>query len=206
MTDSLHRAMGFYGLRDGRVAVFAVHPAADPALPGDVRAALRREYGRLGWIAPRALAACPPAEQLYYDQVAQVVMPSWSRGRVTLLGDAAYAVSLLAGQGAALAIAGAYVLGEHLARAASIDTALAGYEQMLRPVVLDKQETARKGVRWFVPSTRSQLWLRRAAFAAARLPVADRLLAATLVGKPTTIIADLAGRRAAPTLITDHKA
>ena len=184
MTDSLHRAMGFYGLRDGRVAVFAVHPAADPALPGDVRAALRREYGRLGWIAPRALAACPPAEQLYYDQVAQVVMPSWSRGRVTLLGDAAYAVSLLAGQGAALA----------------------GYEQMLRPVVLDKQDTARKGVRWFVPSTRSQLWLRRAAFAAARLPVADRLLAATLVGKPTTIIADLAGRRAAPTLITDHKA
>lgn len=206
MTDSLHRAMGFYGLRDGRVAVFAVHPAADPALPGDVRAALRREYGGLGWIAPRALAACPPAEQLYYDQVAQVVMPSWSQGRVTLLGDAAYAVSLLAGQGAALAIAGAYVLGEHLARAASIDTALAGYEQMLRPVVLDKQETARKGVRWFVPSTRSQLWLRCAAFAVARLPVADRLLAAVLVGKPTTIIADLAGRRAAPTLITDHKA
>lgn len=77
---------------------------------------------------------------------------------------------------------------------------------MLRPVVLDKQETARKGVRWFVPSTRSQLWLRRAAFAAARLPVADRLLAAALVGKPTAIIADLAGRRAAPRLITDHKA
>jgi 2-polyprenyl-6-methoxyphenol hydroxylase-like FAD-dependent oxidoreductase len=200
MTDSLHRAMGFYGLRDGRVAVFAVHPATDSTLPDDPRAALRREYRELGWIVPRALATCPPPDQIYYDQVAQIVMPSWTRGRVTLLGDAAYAVSLLAGQGAALAVAGAYVLGEHLARAASIDAGLAGYEQALRPVVLDKQETARKGVRWFVPSTRTQLRLRHAALAAARLPLAERLVATALVGKPTALIAELAGRTAAPTL------
>ncbi|GAB1692867.1 FAD-dependent monooxygenase [Krasilnikovia sp. M28-CT-15] len=205
MTDSLHRAMGFYGLRDGRVAVFAVHPAPDPALPGDPRAALRREYRDLGWIAPRALAACPPPEQVYYDQVAQVVMPAWTRGRTTLLGDAAYAVSLLAGQGAALAVAGAYVLGEHLDRAASVEAALAGYEQALRPVVLDKQETARKGVRWFVPTTRTQLRLRHAALAAARLPIADRLVATALIGKPTAIIADLADRAHRPALVPSHR-
>ncbi|WP_344129458.1 FAD-dependent oxidoreductase [Luedemannella flava] len=203
MTDSLHRAMGFYGLRDGKVAVFAVHPARDSELPHDARLELRRQYGGLGWIAPRALAACPPADELYYDQVAQVVMPSWSRGRVALLGDAAYAVSLLAGQGAALAVAGAYVLGEHLAEAPSMDAALAGYERMLRPVVLDKQATARKAVRWFVPSTRSQLWLRRAAFAAARLPVADRLVAASLVGKPSAVIAELAGGTASRPTTTE---
>ena len=74
--------------------------------------------------AARALAACPPADQLYYDQVAQVTMPAWSKGRVTLLGDAAYAVSLLAGQGASLAVAGGYVLAEHLARTASIEQAV----------------------------------------------------------------------------------
>ncbi|GIJ45187.1 FAD-dependent oxidoreductase [Virgisporangium aliadipatigenens] len=188
MTDSLDRAMGFYGLRDGRVAVFSVHHSADPALPDDPRAALRREFGRQGWLVPRALAACPPSEGLYYDQVAQVVMPSWSRGRVALLGDAAYAVSLLAGQGAALAVAGAYLLGEHLARAASVEAALAGYERALRPVVLDRQETARKGVRWFAPTTRGRLRLRRAALAAARLPLADRLFANALVGKPSAVI------------------
>ncbi|MEU4428913.1 FAD-dependent oxidoreductase, partial [Actinoplanes sp. NPDC024001] len=87
MTDTLHRTLGFYGLRDGRVAVFAVHPAADPARPADARAALRREYAPLRWIAPRALAACPPDADVYYDQVAQVVAPAWSRGRVVLLGD-----------------------------------------------------------------------------------------------------------------------
>jgi 2-polyprenyl-6-methoxyphenol hydroxylase-like FAD-dependent oxidoreductase len=193
MTDTRHRAMGFYGLRDGRVAVFAVHPAGDAALPGDPRAALRTEYGGLGWIVPRALAACPPPEQVYYDQVAQVVMPSWSRGRVALLGDAGYAVSLLAGQGAALAVAGAYVLAEQLARTPSVEAALRAYEQALRPVVEERQETARTGARWFVPTTRAQQWLRRAALGAARLPLADRLVGAALVGKRSAVVTELAG-------------
>jgi 2-polyprenyl-6-methoxyphenol hydroxylase-like FAD-dependent oxidoreductase len=99
--------MGFYGLRGRRVAAFAVHSVPTSTLPSDTRDALRHEYAGLGWIVPRALAACPASEQVYYDQVAQVVMPSWSRARVALVGDAAYPVSLLAGQGAALAIAGA---------------------------------------------------------------------------------------------------
>jgi 2-polyprenyl-6-methoxyphenol hydroxylase-like FAD-dependent oxidoreductase len=47
LTDTLHRAMGRYGLRDGRVAVFAVHPDADPALPADPRTTLRRHRRRL---------------------------------------------------------------------------------------------------------------------------------------------------------------
>ena len=43
----------------------------------------------------------------------------WSRGRVALVGDAAYCVSLLAGQGSALAMTGAYVLAGELAKAAA---------------------------------------------------------------------------------------
>ncbi|MGH3981532.1 MAG: NAD(P)-binding protein [Pseudonocardiaceae bacterium] len=40
-----------------------------------------------------------------YDQVAQIEITQWSRERVILVGDACQAVSLLAGQGASLAIA-----------------------------------------------------------------------------------------------------
>ena len=43
-------------------------------------------------------------------------MPSWSRGRVALVGDAAACPSLLAGQGSALAMVEAYVLAAELAR------------------------------------------------------------------------------------------
>lgn len=205
MTDTPHRAMGFYGLRGGQVAVFAVHPSDEPSLPTDPRAALRHEYRNLGWITPRALAACPPSEQVYYDQVAQAVVPCWSRGRVTLVGDAAYAVSLLAGQGASLAIAGAYVLAEQLARSMSVETALAAYESALRPIVRNKQEAARRGVRWFVPATRTQLRLRHVALALARLPFTDRLVASALVGKPTALIANLASRPANNNQETGHR-
>ncbi|TDB77507.1 FAD-dependent monooxygenase [Micromonospora sp. KC721] len=196
MTDTPRRAMGFYGLPGNRVAVFAVHRTDDAALPADARDALRREYASLGWIAPAALAACPPAPQVYYDQVAQTQVPVWSRGRVVLLGDAAHAVSLLAGQGASLAVAGAYVLAEELARRDSVEAALAGYERALRPLVVDRQATARRSARWFVPTNRGGLRLRRAGLALAGLPFTTRLVAGAVVGRPTDLVDRVrAGRR-----------
>jgi 2-polyprenyl-6-methoxyphenol hydroxylase-like FAD-dependent oxidoreductase len=97
---------------------------------------------------------------LYYDQVAQTEIPQWSRQRVTLVGDACQAVSLLAGQGASLAIAGAYVLGEQLASSDSVDAALARYQHLWQPVITEKQQVARRGARWFLPSSSLPLWLR----------------------------------------------
>ncbi|MER6791881.1 FAD-dependent monooxygenase, partial [Amycolatopsis mediterranei] len=195
LTDSIARQMGFYGLRDGRVAAFAVHRTGDRRLPEDPRSALREEYGSLGWLVPRALRHCPPAEAVYYDQVAQVDMARWSSGRVVLVGDACYAVSLLAGQGASLGVAGAYVLGERLARAVSISDAFSDYELLLRPVVTEKQDVARRSARWFLPATPFQLVVRRTVLRLARLPLLDRYVATVLAGKPTALVADL--RRAA---------
>ena len=42
--------------------------------------------------------------RFYFDAVSQIRMPSWTRGRVALVGDAAACPSLLAGQGSALAM------------------------------------------------------------------------------------------------------
>ncbi|GGX93533.1 FAD-dependent monooxygenase [Streptomyces hiroshimensis] len=189
LTDTTDRQMGFYSLRDGRVAAFAVHRSADPALPDDPREALRREYGGLGWVVPRALRACPPGHEVYYDLVAQVEVPCWSRGRVTLVGDACYAVSLLAGQGASLGMAGAYLLAEQLAEAPSVGTALRRYEERWRPVVAEKQRAARRGVRWFLPGSQRELRLRRLALrAAALLPGADRYVATALAGRTKGVL------------------
>jgi deazaflavin-dependent oxidoreductase (nitroreductase family) len=192
LTDSTNRLMGLYGLRDGRVATFCVHCAPDPTLPADPRATLRQIYASLGWVVPRALDRCPPSWELYYDQVAQVVVPEWTRGRVALVGDACQAVSLLAGQGASLAVAGAYVLGEQLATADSIDAALARYEQVWRPVVEDKQRVGRRGAEWFLPKTAAQLWGRRIMLAAGSLPVLDRVIGTELLGKSNLRVRDLA--------------
>ena len=190
LTDTIGRQMGFYGLRDGRVAAFAVHRTDDPRLPEDTRAALRQEYGSLGWLVPRALRRCPPSEAVYYDQVAQIVMPRWSRGRVVLAGDACSAVSLIAGQGASLGVAGAFVLGEQLQNR-SLTEAFTEYERLMRPVVEEKQGVARRSARWFLPESPLQLGIRRAALRLARLPVLDRYIAAVLAGKSTAVVTNL---------------
>ncbi|RSN30191.1 FAD-dependent oxidoreductase [Amycolatopsis sp. WAC 04169] len=191
LTDTIGMQMGFYGLRDGKLAAFAVHRTTDPALPADARAALRATYGSLGWAVPKALELCPPPGEVYYDQVAQIEMPSWSRGRVVLVGDSCYAVSLLAGQGASLGIAGAFVLAEQLTRAPSIETALADYESLVRPVVTEKQQVARRGARWFLPANRFLLLARRALLRVARLPGLERPLAAAVTGKSTALVTNL---------------
>ncbi len=181
LTDTVDRQVGLYPLRDDRVAVFAVHRAADPTLPDDARAAVRTAYRGLGWLVPVALEHCPA--EVYYDQVAQAVLPRWSQGRVVLVGDACYAVSLIAGQGASLAVAGAYVLAEHLVHAPSIEQGLAEYESQWRPVAEEAQRAGRSGARWFLPSSTWQLWLRRGVLRATRLPLVNRIVVHTLVGK-----------------------
>jgi 2-polyprenyl-6-methoxyphenol hydroxylase-like FAD-dependent oxidoreductase len=192
LTDTAERQMGLYGLRDGKVAVFTVHRSADPRRPEDSRAALYREYGSLGWLVPRALAGCPPSSRIYYDQVAQTDLPSWSRGRVVLVGDACQAVSLLSGQGASLAIAGAYVLADQLAGTRRIEDALHGYERLWRPVIRDRQRAARRTARWFVPESARKLRVRRAALRFAGLPGANRLAGTSLAGKQRPALRQLA--------------
>jgi hypothetical protein len=102
--------------------------------------ACKRAYGALGWIVPELLEAAASATSLYFDEVAQVVMPRWSTGRVVLTGDACQCVSLLAGQGASMAVAEAYVLAEELSDRAAHDTpaALARYEERLKPELVER--------------------------------------------------------------------
>ncbi|TQJ91239.1 FAD-dependent monooxygenase [Streptomyces sp. SLBN-31] len=192
LTDTAERQMGLYALRDGTVAAFAVHRSADPRRPDDARAALYHEYGTLGWLVPRVLAACPPPPRVYYDQVAQTDLPSWSRGRVVLVGDACQAVSLVAGQGASLAIAGAYVLVDQLAGARRVEDALHGYERIWRPVITDRQRAARRTARWFVPEFRRHLRVRRAALRFVGLPGLSCLAGTSLTGKQRPLLRQLA--------------
>jgi 2-polyprenyl-6-methoxyphenol hydroxylase-like FAD-dependent oxidoreductase len=145
-------------------------------------------------VVPDALAQCPPGNEVFYDQVAQIELPRWRRGRVVLAGDAAYAVSLLAGQGASLAIAGAFVLAEQLRRADSVEVGLDRYEQVWRPVAEEKQRVGRGAVRWFLPRSPTQLRVRRAMMALSWLPGIGHVIAGSLGGKHTAIITELRRR------------
>jgi 2-polyprenyl-6-methoxyphenol hydroxylase-like FAD-dependent oxidoreductase len=173
--------MFFYRLRDGGITAMAVHRAGNPALPDDPRALVRGRYRSLGWICPAAVEHCP--EDPYYDQVAQIRMPRWHTGRVILLGDAAAAVSLLAGQGASLGMAAAQVLAEELRQNAGIGAALASFEARVRPVVAEQQKAGVSAAQWFVPATRSAAFMRRSAIRLSKVPGMTRVIGSALIGK-----------------------
>jgi 2-polyprenyl-6-methoxyphenol hydroxylase-like FAD-dependent oxidoreductase len=98
-------------------------------------------------------------------------MPKWSQGRIALVGDAAYCVSLMAGQGSALAMTGAYVLAGELAKSSGQHMeAFANYEKILRPFIDAKQRGAERFAAAFAPKTRWGLFLRNQIVNAAAIP------------------------------------
>lgn len=169
------RQLGLCALDDGTIMAFFAHSAASDRLPDDPRAELVRVYGDLGWHAPAVLAAATSTDDLYYDLVAQIDLPHWRQGRTVLVGDAAYAVSLLAGQGASLAVGGAYMLAD-LIEQSGIEQGLSLYESRIKPAVMEKQAAGRKTADWFVPPTPVHNTLRDTFLNAARLPLLRGLL------------------------------
>lgn len=89
-------------------------------------------YRGVGWRVPELLTKVPRAREFYLDSLARVTIDRYSRGRVVLLGDAAYG-NTLGGFGTGLAIVGAYVLaGELLAAGGDHRAAFARYEEQFR--------------------------------------------------------------------------
>lgn len=130
------------------------------------------------WETPAILESMSAARSFYFDRVSQIRMPSWTRDRVVLLGDAAACVSLLAGQGSALAMVEAYVLASELGRCAgNYVAAFQEYEQRLAPFLASKQRAAVGFAGLFAPRTKFQLFLRNTAMMLATLPGVARFAA-----------------------------
>jgi 2-polyprenyl-6-methoxyphenol hydroxylase-like FAD-dependent oxidoreductase len=106
-------------------------------------ALVKERCGQWGWEVPRLLDAMASAPDFYLGPIAQIRAPSWSKGRVALVGDAAYCPSPFTGQGTSLALVGAYVLASELGRSPHDHAAAyARYETKMRPFVEKNQALA----------------------------------------------------------------
>jgi 2-polyprenyl-6-methoxyphenol hydroxylase-like FAD-dependent oxidoreductase len=188
LTDSIDRIAGFYSLRGDEVAAFMVYRDAQGATgylqSESPRERLRREFAGLGAEVDRLLELCP--QDPYDDVVAQIIMPGWQSDRTVLIGDACGAVSLLAGQGGSLALAGAALLGDILGPVTSpseISSALTAFERRWKPVVEVAQAAGRRTASSFLPTNQAQLLLRRWIIRASHLPGIDRLVSRQIVGR-----------------------
>jgi 2-polyprenyl-6-methoxyphenol hydroxylase-like FAD-dependent oxidoreductase len=90
-----------------------------------------------------------------FDSVHQVKMPRWSRGKVVLVGDAAWCPNLYSGMGATSGLRGGAELGRALRENPDdLDAALTAWESRLRPFIGKHQRIARVKQQMFVPSSR----------------------------------------------------
>ncbi|MCA0295055.1 MAG: FAD-binding domain [Actinobacteria bacterium] len=172
----MHAEVGFQvlrvSLRDDRTLVlFSVrHGGAVPHDREGQQELLRSKLAGSGWETPAILDAMPAAASFYFDTVSQIRMPSWTRGRVALVGDAGACPSFLAGQGSALAMVEAYTLAAELARCADHRQAFDAYQQRLSRLVLSKQDAAVGLGAAFAPANRLQLLVRNTAMRLMGLP------------------------------------
>lgn len=95
----------------------------------------------------------------YFDAITQLQSDTWSRGRVTLVGDAGYCPGPAVGGSTSLAVVGAYVLAGEMARAGGDHpAAFAAYEAQMREPVHRSRVFARAAAKTVVPGSPAAVW------------------------------------------------
>ncbi|MEW9550598.1 FAD-dependent monooxygenase [Nonomuraea sp. NPDC050783] len=153
------RLVAMYSAR-GNTEAKALFYFASPHLGLDRRDTARQQdllaerFAGNGWQSDHLLREMRHAPDFYFDAVGQVRMDSWSRGRVALVGDAAYCPSSLSGMGSGLAVVGAYVLAGELAAACGDHrVAFARYEREMRAYAEGCQEMGDGIAKLMVPGS-----------------------------------------------------
>lgn len=121
-------------------------------LPLDnLKAVFENEFQSLGWEIPLLLSLMKESNDCYFNSIAQVRMPCWSRGRVALIGDAAHSVQAM---GTSLGMIGAYVLAREIGESNGDYTfAFDKYEKTMRNLVGASQDLAETNQQAFTQSS-----------------------------------------------------
>ncbi len=138
---------------------------------------LRRHYAGVGWETPRVLDELGGSPDYFFESVGQMRLEQWSRGRIAVVGDAAYCASPLSGMGTSLALVGAYVLAGELGRHAGHRDAFRSYETIMRPYVAQAQKVPWIAPRLAAPKSRAGTGLLHALAGIAAGPRAGRVAA-----------------------------
>lgn len=142
-------------------AVFVWHNK-DRALPPpeEHTAHLLRAFEGTSEATRAVLKHCPKDEPFYMDVLSQIDMPVWHKGRCVVIGDAAHCLTLFSGRGAAAAFAGACRLSKALIMHDTVEEGFKAYEAAMRPVINDILPATQGAVKWYVPMSRKNHFLR----------------------------------------------
>jgi 2-polyprenyl-6-methoxyphenol hydroxylase-like FAD-dependent oxidoreductase len=156
----------------------------DPHLVFDYRDSERNKrlfaerFAGMGWEVSNLLEGLAEAPDVYFDSIAQVHLDSYSRGRICLIGDAAWCASPRSGMGTSLAVVGAYVLAHELSAAGDDHAAaFARYQRLLAPYVARCQKLAINALKFDRFSSGWRARLRNVGLRLLRVPAVNQLVA-----------------------------
>ncbi|MEO3800254.1 FAD-dependent monooxygenase [Nonomuraea sp. B1E8] len=120
---------------------------------------LREHFADAGWEVPRLMDELDRTPAFYFDSITQLRLDTWSRGRVTLVGDAGYCPGPAVGGSTSLAVVGAYILaGELAAHGGDHTRAFPAYEAEIGAYVHRSRAFAIAAAKRLVPGSRFELW------------------------------------------------
>jgi 2-polyprenyl-6-methoxyphenol hydroxylase-like FAD-dependent oxidoreductase len=120
-----------------------------------MRDIVAKAFTGTGWRTAELLNELMNAKTFYFDQLCQMKMPSWTKGRVALVGDSGYCPSPAAGRGGSLAIDGAAALADAFEKCnGDFELAFLEYNKSFRPFVEELQDYVVKyGLDMLIPKT-----------------------------------------------------
>ncbi len=160
------KQIGIYSISENKLATFFIFRQKEKIFYNhhnsvSAKKLLIDNFKNIGWESNNILEKMVNAPDFYFDTVSQIDMENWSQGRITLAGDACQCVSLIAGQGSALAMAGAYILAGELKKYnGDYVKAFANYQKMLKLLISEKQKMAVNFAGSFVPGSNLGIWFR----------------------------------------------
>ncbi len=138
----------------------------------------RERFTGFGWETAAVLDALSGTDEPYFDSLCQVHLNEYSRGRVCLIGDAAWCASPRSGMGTSLAIVGAYVLAHELRSAqGDFQTAFARFHALMAPYVARCQQLALSTLKMDGATSPWAKQLRKLGLWSLRLPGVRQLVA-----------------------------
>jgi 2-polyprenyl-6-methoxyphenol hydroxylase-like FAD-dependent oxidoreductase len=128
------------------------------------RQILLDHFSGVAWRTEELLDEVRQADTFYFDKLCLTQMPSWTKGRIALVGDAAYCASPAAGRGGSLAIDGADALAQAFETCnGDFKLAFSEYNRSFRPFIEEVQaEVVSRGIDFFIPRTAEAIHTRNA--------------------------------------------
>lgn len=145
-----YAGIGKYGSSGVGAFLLYKSPPGRKIPPQDRVPFLLREFSDTSWCLQDVIRSVEDPTTIFSDDMLQIVMPQWSKGRVCLVGDAAHTLTLMSGRGAGMAILGAYTLAKELSQH-DYRTAFANYENQLRKPIQALQKDALKLTQMMLP-------------------------------------------------------